>query len=95
MISGFDHVVILASEIEAATAAYRTLFARAPSWRHGGDGAKRALFTLDNMTVELRPMARAPAAIWSATCSRRRARALPVSAFAPTISRRCIAGSTG
>jgi catechol 2,3-dioxygenase-like lactoylglutathione lyase family enzyme len=53
MISGFDHVVILASEIEAATAAYRTLFARAPSWRHGGDGAKRALFTLDNMTVEL------------------------------------------
>jgi catechol 2,3-dioxygenase-like lactoylglutathione lyase family enzyme len=53
MISGFDHVVILASEIEAATSAYQTLFARAPSWRTGGEGAKRALFTLDNMTVEL------------------------------------------
>jgi catechol 2,3-dioxygenase-like lactoylglutathione lyase family enzyme len=53
MISGFDHVAILASEIEAATTAYGTLFGRAPSWRTGGDGARRALFTLDNMTVEL------------------------------------------
>jgi catechol 2,3-dioxygenase-like lactoylglutathione lyase family enzyme len=53
MISGFDHVVVLANEIEAATTAYQTLFARAPSWRHGGEGARRALFTLDNMTLEL------------------------------------------
>ena len=53
MISGFDHVVVLANEIEAATSAYQTLFARTPSWRHGGEGAQRALFTLDNMTVEL------------------------------------------
>ena len=53
MISGFDHVVILANEIEAATNAYQTLLARAPSWRHGGEGARRALFTLDNMTIEL------------------------------------------
>lgn len=53
MISGFDHVAVLANEIEAATSAYQTLFGRAPSWRHGGEGAQRALFTLDNMTVEL------------------------------------------
>ena len=53
MISGFDHVVVLANEIEAATTAYQTLFARAPSWRSSGEGARRALFTLDNMTVEL------------------------------------------
>ncbi|HEY3679589.1 MAG TPA: VOC family protein, partial [Bradyrhizobium sp.] len=53
MIGGFDHVAILAREIEAATTAYGTLFGRAPSWRTGGDGARRALFTLDNMTVEL------------------------------------------
>jgi catechol 2,3-dioxygenase-like lactoylglutathione lyase family enzyme len=53
MISGFDHVVVLANEIEAATTAYQTLFARAPSWRSSGEGAKRALFTLDNMTLEL------------------------------------------
>jgi catechol 2,3-dioxygenase-like lactoylglutathione lyase family enzyme len=53
MISGFDHVAVLANEIEAAASAYQTLFGRAPSWRHGGEGAQRALFTLDNMTVEL------------------------------------------
>ena len=53
MISGFDHVVVLANEIEAATTAYQTLFARAPSWRSSGEGARRALFTLDNMTLEL------------------------------------------
>jgi catechol 2,3-dioxygenase-like lactoylglutathione lyase family enzyme len=53
VITGFDHVVVLANEIEAATSAYQTLFARAPSWRYAGEGAQRALFTLDNMTVEL------------------------------------------
>jgi catechol 2,3-dioxygenase-like lactoylglutathione lyase family enzyme len=53
MISGFDHVVVLASEIEAAITAYQTLFARTPSWRYDGEGARRALFTLDNMTLEL------------------------------------------
>jgi catechol 2,3-dioxygenase-like lactoylglutathione lyase family enzyme len=53
MISGFDHVVVLANEIEAAIAAYQTLFARAPSWRYDGAGARRALFTIDNMTLEL------------------------------------------
>src|ERR1700749_2784771 len=53
MISGFDHVVVLANEIEAATTTYQTLFGRAPSWRYDGEGAQRALFTLDNMTLEL------------------------------------------
>ena len=53
MISGFDHVVILANEIEDATRNYQTLLARAPSWRYAGEGARRALFTLDNMTIEL------------------------------------------
>jgi catechol 2,3-dioxygenase-like lactoylglutathione lyase family enzyme len=53
MISGFDHVVVLANEIEAAITTYQTLFARTPSWRYDGEGARRALFTLDNMTLEL------------------------------------------
>src|SRR6202012_281490 len=53
MISGFDHVVVLANEIEAATKTYQMLFGRAPSWRYDGEGARRALFTLDNMTLEL------------------------------------------
>ena len=53
MITGLDHVVVLVNEIEAAVAAYQTLFARTPAWRNRGDGAARALFTLDNATLEL------------------------------------------
>ena len=53
MITGLDHVVVLVSDIEAAVAAYQTLFARTPSWRNGDDGAERVLFTLDNVTLEL------------------------------------------
>jgi catechol 2,3-dioxygenase-like lactoylglutathione lyase family enzyme len=53
VISGLDHVVVLVNEIEAAVAAYQTLFARSPAWRNAGEGAARALFTLDNATLEL------------------------------------------
>ena len=53
MITGLDHVVVLLGDIAAGTAAYETLFARAPAWRSAGDGAERVLFTLDNMTLEL------------------------------------------
>jgi catechol 2,3-dioxygenase-like lactoylglutathione lyase family enzyme len=53
VITGLDHVVVLTSDIEAGTSAYQTLFGRAPSWRYKGGGAARALFTLDNMTLEL------------------------------------------
>ncbi|MGB8401015.1 VOC family protein [Bradyrhizobium sp.] len=53
MITGLDHVVVLVGDIEAGASAYQTLFARSPSWRDGGDGAERVLFTLDNMTLEL------------------------------------------
>jgi catechol 2,3-dioxygenase-like lactoylglutathione lyase family enzyme len=53
VIAGLDHVVVLVSDLAAAEAAYQTLFARQPSWRNSGDGADRALFTLDNMTLEL------------------------------------------
>ena len=53
MITGLDHVVVLTGDIAGGTAAYQTLFAQAPSWTYSGDGADRALFTLDNMTLEL------------------------------------------
>jgi catechol 2,3-dioxygenase-like lactoylglutathione lyase family enzyme len=53
LISGLDHVVVLVSDIEAASLAYQTLFARTPAWQNAGDGAVRVLFTLDNMTLEL------------------------------------------
>jgi catechol 2,3-dioxygenase-like lactoylglutathione lyase family enzyme len=53
MITGLDHVVILVREMEAGIAAYKALLARAPAWRSAGDGFETALFTLDNMTLEL------------------------------------------
>jgi catechol 2,3-dioxygenase-like lactoylglutathione lyase family enzyme len=53
VITGLDHVVVLASDIDAGASAYQTLLGRAPSWRNAGDGAARALFTLDNATLEL------------------------------------------
>ncbi|MBR0897895.1 VOC family protein [Bradyrhizobium tropiciagri] len=53
MITGLDHVVVLTGDITAASAAYETLFARAPAWRYSGGGADRTLFTLDNTTLEL------------------------------------------
>jgi catechol 2,3-dioxygenase-like lactoylglutathione lyase family enzyme len=53
VITGLDHVVVLIKDITVATAAYQTLFARAPAWRSTGDGAEHVLFTLDNMTLEL------------------------------------------
>jgi catechol 2,3-dioxygenase-like lactoylglutathione lyase family enzyme len=53
MITALDHVVVLTGDIEAATAAYQTLFARSPSWKNSTDGAARVLFTLDNTTLEL------------------------------------------
>jgi catechol 2,3-dioxygenase-like lactoylglutathione lyase family enzyme len=53
VITGLDHVVILVNDIEAGTATYELLLARAPAWRSTGDGAETVLFTLDNMTLEL------------------------------------------
>ena len=53
MITGLDHVVVLTGDINAASAAYQILLARAPSWQYGGGGADRVLFTLDNTTIEL------------------------------------------
>jgi catechol 2,3-dioxygenase-like lactoylglutathione lyase family enzyme len=53
VITGLDHVVVLTGDINAASAAYQTLFARAPAWQYGGAGADRVLFTVDNTTLEL------------------------------------------
>src|SRR4029079_17990297 len=54
MITGLDHIVVLVRDIGAAKAAYQTLFARAPAWQTSGEGADRVLFTLNNVTIELR-----------------------------------------
>jgi catechol 2,3-dioxygenase-like lactoylglutathione lyase family enzyme len=53
VITELDHIVVLVRDIKAGAAAYRTLFAQAPSWTSMGDGAEHVLFTLENMTLEL------------------------------------------
>lgn len=53
MITGLDHVVILIDDLAAGIAAYQTLLARAPAWRSNSGGAAVALFTVDNMSIEL------------------------------------------
>lgn len=53
MITALDHIVVLVADIEAATVAYRALFACEPSWRASRDGAATVLFTLENTTLEL------------------------------------------
>jgi catechol 2,3-dioxygenase-like lactoylglutathione lyase family enzyme len=52
-VTGLDHVVVLVNELEVAVAAYQALFARGPAWRSTAAGTEAALFTLDNMTLEL------------------------------------------
>ncbi len=53
MITGLDHLVLLVKDIAAGVTIYETLFARGPARRSAGDGVETALFTLDNMTLEL------------------------------------------
>jgi catechol 2,3-dioxygenase-like lactoylglutathione lyase family enzyme len=53
VITGLDHVVVLTPDVAAGAAVYQTLFAQAPSWKNSSDGADRALFTLQNMSLEL------------------------------------------
>ena len=53
VITNLDHVVVLVRDLERAVAAYQTLFGRDPSWHAQSDGAATAIFTLNNMSVEL------------------------------------------
>jgi len=47
VITGLDHVVVLTGDINAASAAYQTLLARAPSWQYGGGGADHTEYSAD------------------------------------------------
>jgi len=55
MLSGFDHVTIVARDLEAAVASYSRLFGRAPDWHgeHPELGTHAALFGLQNSWIEL------------------------------------------
>ena len=55
MITGLDHVVVLAADIKAGAAGVSEfVLPETPSWAERGRGRpRRVLFTLDNMTLEL------------------------------------------
>jgi catechol 2,3-dioxygenase-like lactoylglutathione lyase family enzyme len=53
MITGLDHIVLLAHDIDAATATHETLLGQRPAWRTSGDGVETAIFTLANMSLEI------------------------------------------
>lgn len=54
MISGVDHIVLLAPDIEAGAAVYSALLGRKPDWRaRTDDGIATALFQLGNTALEL------------------------------------------
>src|SRR5262245_10806973 len=53
MITGLDHIVLLAHDIGPATATYETLLGQEPAWRATSDGVDTAIFTLTNMSLEM------------------------------------------
>jgi len=55
VLSSLDHVIVAVADLEAATATYRRLLGRAPSWRgtHPTLGTANSLFRLSNTYLEL------------------------------------------
>jgi catechol 2,3-dioxygenase-like lactoylglutathione lyase family enzyme len=53
MILGFDHVVLVVADLEAAIAAYEALLGRTCQWRGEDDGAAHAWFRLGNMALSI------------------------------------------
>ena len=53
MITGLDHIVLLAHDINAAATTYETLLGQKPAWRTHSDGVETAIFTLANMSLEI------------------------------------------
>lgn len=53
MITGLDHIVLLARDLGPAVATYETLLSRKVAWRSAGDGVETAIFTLANMSLEI------------------------------------------
>lgn len=53
MITGLDHLVLLARDIENATRVYETLLGVQPAWRTIGGGVATTIFTLANTSLEI------------------------------------------
>jgi len=53
VITGLDHLVLLARDYPDAVRRHEALLGCKPAWRTEGDGAATALFTLANMSIEI------------------------------------------
>lgn len=53
MITGLDHLVLLARDIDLAVQTYETLLGVRPAWRTNNDGVATAIFTLANTSLEI------------------------------------------
>jgi catechol 2,3-dioxygenase-like lactoylglutathione lyase family enzyme len=53
VITGLDHIVLLARDIGPAVAAHEMLLGQTVAWRTSGDGVETAIFTLANMSLEI------------------------------------------
>jgi catechol 2,3-dioxygenase-like lactoylglutathione lyase family enzyme len=53
MITGIDHIVLLAHDIEQAAQIYETLLGVRPAWQTSGDGVATTIFTLPNTSLEI------------------------------------------
>jgi catechol 2,3-dioxygenase-like lactoylglutathione lyase family enzyme len=53
MITGLDHIVLLANDLATPMRAYETLLGQKPAWRASSDGVETAIFTLANMSLEI------------------------------------------
>lgn len=53
MITGLDHLVLLARNLDDAVRSHEALLGCRPAWRTASDGAATAIFTLANMSLEI------------------------------------------
>jgi catechol 2,3-dioxygenase-like lactoylglutathione lyase family enzyme len=92
MLSGFDHVTIIVSDVELAVSRYTALLGRAPTWRgeHLELGTRAALFGLSNALIELvGPIPDAPEAEGMRTLLATRGEGLHALAFATEDAAQC------
>ena len=53
MITGLDHIALVANDLDVAVDGYRRLLGREPNWIGRADGVRRAWFQLPNMALDI------------------------------------------
>ena len=53
MITGLDHIALVANDLDADVDDYRRLMGREPNWIGHADGVRQAWFQLPNMALDI------------------------------------------